>query len=387
MRAPRLPRTLLVLAICALSFAVCTLSPACKKSKYTPPVDNLTVFIGSTDSNLYALDANTGTKKWSFRTPGAIYASPTVYKGLVYIAGGGNTLYALDTATGAEIWSYPTGGSLGPTPTLSAGILYFTNGNDSVFALDLDTRVLSWAVQVGNPGYEAISASPTVYNGTLYLSGPQGWTMIALDATTGQQKWTDPPSYNLNFTTAVVTNPCYSGGLIYVGSPDGKIEAISVVTGVVQWSDTVYNLVLSSPTAADGNIYFCLGNIVYSVDAMTGKLQWQDTTQGAIDGSPIVVNGTLYIGDQSPHLYEMDAATGKLKLTPSYVGAFDLNAGPTYANGIVYLGSADQHVYSVDAASGTVNWAFMMNGYSASGPCVTGSDGSVYHPGSSGEQN
>ena len=70
------------------------------------------VYVGSSDRNLYAVDARTGTKIWIFPTGGSVFSSPTVTDGLVYVGSGDGNMYALNARTGATIWKCPTGGSI-----------------------------------------------------------------------------------------------------------------------------------------------------------------------------------------------------------------------------------------------------------------------------------
>ena len=67
-----------------------------------------TAFVGSTDSNMYALAADSGKKLWSFTADDGIEASPLVLEGVVYVGGVDGNLYALDAATGALKWKYKT---------------------------------------------------------------------------------------------------------------------------------------------------------------------------------------------------------------------------------------------------------------------------------------
>jgi outer membrane protein assembly factor BamB len=73
-----------------------------------------TVFVGSYDHHLYALDAVTGKPRWSFDTGERISGSPSVIGRLVYVstlAPGGRkgVTYAIDSATGQRVWSFPDG--------------------------------------------------------------------------------------------------------------------------------------------------------------------------------------------------------------------------------------------------------------------------------------
>jgi outer membrane protein assembly factor BamB len=52
------------------------------------------VYVGSYDGNLYALNAATGAKLWSYHTGNQVFASPTVVNGVVYVGSGDGNMYA-----------------------------------------------------------------------------------------------------------------------------------------------------------------------------------------------------------------------------------------------------------------------------------------------------
>jgi len=60
----------------------------------SPAVANNVVYVGSWDGSLYALDARSGTKFWSYQTGDGIYSSPTVVNGVVYVGSDSGKLYA-----------------------------------------------------------------------------------------------------------------------------------------------------------------------------------------------------------------------------------------------------------------------------------------------------
>ncbi|MFD7475164.1 PQQ-binding-like beta-propeller repeat protein [Streptomyces sp. NPDC059837] len=66
-----------------------------------------TVYVGSNNHRLYALDASTGFERRTYTTGGAVRSSPAVVDGTVYVGSndgiGKNdaTLFALDAVTGA----------------------------------------------------------------------------------------------------------------------------------------------------------------------------------------------------------------------------------------------------------------------------------------------
>jgi PGF-CTERM protein len=74
----------------------------------SPTVADGTVYFGSDDGTLYAVDAATGEQEWAFthQPPYAVDSSPTVADGTVYVGSQGGNLYAVDAATGRQEWAF-----------------------------------------------------------------------------------------------------------------------------------------------------------------------------------------------------------------------------------------------------------------------------------------
>jgi outer membrane protein assembly factor BamB len=105
------------------------------------------VYIGSSDGNLYALNANTGEKLWNYATGGGP-TSPAVANGVVYIGADvpgccgeseGENLYALNASTGVKLWSFRprTKSGAGISPAVANGMVFFGNFNHSLAAFGL----------------------------------------------------------------------------------------------------------------------------------------------------------------------------------------------------------------------------------------------------------
>ncbi|MGH9280748.1 MAG: PQQ-binding-like beta-propeller repeat protein, partial [Acidimicrobiales bacterium] len=66
----------------------------------SPAVANGTVYVGSDDTRLYAMNAATGQILWSTITGGSVRSSPAVANGTVYVGSDDTRLYAMNAATG-----------------------------------------------------------------------------------------------------------------------------------------------------------------------------------------------------------------------------------------------------------------------------------------------
>jgi outer membrane protein assembly factor BamB len=67
----------------------------------SPAVANGTVYVGSDDSNIYALNATTGKLTWSFTTGDEVISCPAVVNGVVYVGSYDSYVYAIGNAAAA----------------------------------------------------------------------------------------------------------------------------------------------------------------------------------------------------------------------------------------------------------------------------------------------
>src|SRR5262249_55259447 len=100
-----------------------------------------------------------------------VFSSPAVANGVVYVGGADHNVYALDASTGAKLWSFPTGGFIDHcSPAVANGVVYIGSGDGKVDALDATSRTKLWTFTTGGGG----TASPAVANGTVYVGSNDG---------------------------------------------------------------------------------------------------------------------------------------------------------------------------------------------------------------------
>jgi outer membrane protein assembly factor BamB/tetratricopeptide (TPR) repeat protein len=318
-----------------------------------------TVYVGSNDSKLYAVDAGTGEQEWTFETSESVFSSPTVVDSTLYVGSEGNSLHAVDAGTGIEQWAFGTSDLVRSSPTVVDGVVYVGSFDNKLYAVDAGTGEQEWAFETN----DTVFSSPTVVDDTLYVGGSLNNKLYAVDAATGSQQWA--------FDTggSVDSSPTVVGGTVYVGSFDNKLYAVDAATGSQRWAFDTGGSILSSPTVMGGTVYVgSYDSELYAVDAATGSQQWVFNTGNGVDSSPTVVDGTVYVGSYDSKLYAVDAATGNQQW------AFETGpvvySSPTVVDGTVYVGSRDNNLYAVDAATGNQQWAFETGDDVESSPTV-----------------
>ncbi|HEX6798013.1 MAG TPA: PQQ-binding-like beta-propeller repeat protein [Ktedonobacterales bacterium] len=140
----------------------------------TPTIASSVIYVGSQDNFVYALDAGTGARLWSFPTNGPItYSSPVIANGVLYVGSNDNNLYALNARSGRLVWQYATGGQINGTPTLASGVVYAGSYDQYVHAVDATSGKL---IRKYNAGGQ-VFAQPVVAEGVLYVVTGNGWVL------------------------------------------------------------------------------------------------------------------------------------------------------------------------------------------------------------------
>jgi outer membrane protein assembly factor BamB len=375
----------------------------------SPLVVGATVYIGSRDHFLYALDTARGALRWKFETQGPVSSSPGYRDGVVYVGSVDGRLYAVDAATGKQRWVFKTLGEsrfIAPgihgatprtemmadpfdvflsSPTIVGDMLYFGSGDHNVYALDAATGALRWKFATAN----VVHASPAVADGLLYV-GSWDRNMYALDALTGQERWrfqtgNDTTIYN---QIGIASSATVANGAVFFGCRDGHFYALDAKSGTLRWShDNHTGWVIASPAVKDGVVYFPTsdGMRFKALDAATGAVKFNVETKAISFSSPAIVNRTLYYGSSDGWVHAIDIANGNIvaefqsggskanaaryvddkghiksdALYPDFtydgmiIGLhrmFTLGSilsSPVVANGVLYVGSTDGNVYAL----------------------------------------
>jgi outer membrane protein assembly factor BamB len=301
---------------------------------------------------------------WHYATGGVVSSSPAIAGGIAYVGSSDGNIYALDATTGVPMWNYTTGGTVRSSPAVDDGMVFVSSDDGYTYDFNAQTGTLQWKSMTGGG-----QSSPAVANGVVYV-GSSNDTVVALSETTGDILWT--------YTTSGIVNssPAVSGGMVYVGSHDHNVYALNATTGACVWSYTTGGPVPSSPAVAGGIVYVGSDDWnVYALNAATGAYIWSVYVYGSVPCSPAVANGVVYVGSEDHRVYALNATTGSALWT-YLTGAGIGFSSPTVASGIVFIGSEDDKLIALNATMGSLIWSYSTNGYLESTPAVA--DGNVY---------
>lgn len=207
------------------------------ETHFNPVVGNDTVFVGSLDGNLYALDARTGVERWRFTGAGEITGSAAVVEGVVYTPDGAGALVALDAATGTERWREDvdmavTGSS---SPVVVDGVVYVPSADGHAYGLDAATGVERWSWEGSEP-----ARGIALGDGVAYV-GAEDRRLHAVSLTDGQELWSAHTLSSGVSSSLVAAGSVYVSNLLGPQDPTSELSALDEATGEVRWrfQDTV----------------------------------------------------------------------------------------------------------------------------------------------------
>jgi outer membrane protein assembly factor BamB/serine/threonine protein kinase len=305
-------------------------------------VGNGLVYIGSNDSNLYALDAGTGDERWHYKAGGQITSTPAVVNGVVYVGCDDHQLHAVDATTGQARWQFDTGAAVHSSPTVVNGVVYIGCRSNSLVAVDAATGALRWRFPAG----DWFNSSPAVVNGLVYC-GCRDTNVYCLDAASGAERW------RFTTTSSVDSSPRVVDNAVYIGTDDKRVLSLDATTGKLIWQHpNPSGGVVSTPAIADGVLYVGSDDHnLYALAADTGEARWTYPTAGGIRSSPVVAGDLVYVGSQDRYLHAVSRANGQRRWAFKTPGPID-DSSPKVADGLVYIGSLGHTVHAVDAITG-----------------------------------
>jgi eukaryotic-like serine/threonine-protein kinase len=250
----------------------------------SPAIADGTLYFGSDDYLLYAIDAKTGKEFWHYDTDSPAGVSPLVDNGIVYYGAAGGYSYALNCENGQRRLRYGTRYAVYSSPVVDEDVVYFTTANGLVIAVDGMARTWLWEHEI-RPVWAQLWAMMT------WLPKPPEQSGFL---------WT------LSLRRANTTTPVIDGNIMYLGSGE-YIVALDLNNQQILWEFKTGGIVRSSPAKAGPVVYAGSDDgYLYAVDAATGELKWQYKTGSAITSSPAVVDGVVYVGSHDSNLYAIE---------------------------------------------------------------------------------
>jgi RNA polymerase sigma factor (sigma-70 family) len=328
----------------------------------SPLVVGTTVYVGSADRFLRALDAASGKELWRFETGGSVSSSPCFADGVVYVASRDRYVYAVGADNGQLRWRFAMGEDKPfpwgfeyfiSSPLVVGDRVYVGGGDGCLYALDARSGVEVWKRQTGG----RVRSSPAYADQTVFVGSADG-CLYACDAAAGNLVWRFesegtriPPNKARFDRRSLVSSPAIGDSVVAIGGRDGFLYGVDRKTGKERWRfDHQRAWVTSSPAVAQGLALAGSGDgkFFQAVNLDDGKEKWHFPTEAAVFGSGTISGDAVYFSDYSGEVYCLAVQTGA-KLWQVRLPGRVVSTPAIAEDGVVYVGCDDGCLYALEA--------------------------------------
>lgn len=302
--------------------------------------------------------------RWKFKTEDEIRCNPAAYRDMAFVGSYDTNVWALKLQNGELAWKFATNGGIASSPVVDEEnrSVLFGSEDYSFYSVDMRSGRINWSYRTEG----RIRSTAQIAHGRVFFGSDDGH-LYALMAATGRFLW----KYDLG--SEVQSSPFVTNEIIIVGSTAGEVAAVDLSGGKRKWGVRAKRSVLSSPYVdpVEGICYFgASDNHVYAVDASGGYTSWRFRTRGPVISSPTVSDGIVYVGSADGSLYALNAQTAREKW--KFTTDKPIVASPTVHKDVVYVGGTDEYLYCIDTQSGKDRWKFKTGGAITSKPFIIG---------------
>jgi outer membrane protein assembly factor BamB len=290
--------------------------PDYASAQLTPVVKGGNVFIADISGKISMLDAVNGKTIWSHTIANSITSNPGVGNDLVYIGTRNANFIALDRKNGTERWRTQLSSVTLATPLVLKDSVIVQTIDGKVASLNANTGKLNWTYSNPVPKLTLRGTASPIKVGDAIIVGFAAGSLVSLDVNNGEINWTatiTTPRGRTDLERLADIDGLFQAfdNTVYVCSYQGRVAAVSVADGNIQWSRKMSSY--RGLSIGNGQIYISdVADNVWALDARTGATLWR---QGKLSGreisAPVAVGKDVVVADFDGYIHWMSGEDGR----------------------------------------------------------------------------
>lgn len=284
-------------------------------AQLAPVVDGGDIFITDISGKISMLDASTGKRLWSHHVNEKISSGPGVGESMVYAGTTNAEFIALDRKNGSERWKTQLSSVTLSIPLLVKNSIIVQTIDGKVTSLDALTGKIDWSYSHDVPKLTLRGTSSPLKVRDQVLIGLADGELVSLDVDSGEVKWSTTittPRGRTDLERLSDIDGLFqsSDDTVYVCSYQGRVAAVSVTDGNIQWSRKMSSF--RGLTVGGGQIYISdVADHVWALDAHTGATLWrQDNLAGREITVPVAFGKDVVVADYDGYIHWMSGEDG-----------------------------------------------------------------------------
>ena len=332
-------------------------------SQLQPAVDETAVYSAARDGSVKALAVKSGKVLWSThlhaqQDNAGLHLSARVSGGIglgdgtLFIGTENAEVYALNTRDGKVKWSTTVSGEVLAQPVYDNGLVVIHTSRDDLIALDSNDGKQIWRLSHSQPNLTLRgNATPSIAQGGIIYGRSDGYIAVALLAD-GQSGWQLPVARAYGATELerlvdVDMQPVILNNIVYALAYNGNLVAIELLSGRELWSQKYSGFNNISVNGQDIFLTDYRGYI-FAVNRDNGEQRWVNKQLSYRNVTGVTVaNQYLVVGDEEGYLHWLDRFTGQ------FVAQQDLDEGGLYKEPVatathLYLQTRDGEIIAIE---------------------------------------
>jgi outer membrane protein assembly factor BamB len=288
-----------------------------QRLKLLPAVDGNRVYVADRNGAISAYELDSGKLAWRNKTKLALSAGAGVGDGLVLAGSSEGRLVALDAETGKQLWVADVPSEVLAVPRVYDDIVIVQTVDGTISALKAQDGEHLWLYDRSVPVLTLRGTSSPLVQGGAVIAGFANGKLVALDVRSGREVWSAAVAVprgrtELQRIVDLDADAVIAGGVLYAGSYQGRLVAVSLQDGRIVWNremSTYAGLSVDSSQVlvSDAN------SEVWAIDRRTGRSLWKqaELRQRGLTG-PTSIDDYVAVGDFEGYLHLLSRSDGSI---------------------------------------------------------------------------
>lgn len=312
-----------------------------------PAISGGQVFIADARGRVVALAADSGREIWRRDTNYRFSGGPDVSGDTLVLGTSQGELVALAVQDGHELWRTSLGSEVLSVPRLNGdGKVIVHTLDDTIHGIEATTGKELWRISYPAPVLTLRGSSTPLILPDATVVGLSGGKLVKIDTNDGIPLWevviTRPSGRSeLARIADIDADPILIDTSLYVGSYNGDLAGVDVITGSVTWRR---ELSAHAGLAADDSGLFVTDSQdqVWSASITDGAGRWkQEALRYRQLTAPTLVGNLIAVGDFEGYLHILDKSDGRLLGRTRITKKAGIIARPVLQDGRLYIYAQD----------------------------------------------
>jgi len=310
-----------------------------------PVGDGNRIYAASVNGNVFAFDPENGRQIWRNKLGIGLSSGPAVGGDIVVVVAADGFVVALSAADGSERWrAYISGESLA-APLVYEGQVAVQTVDNTLTALSIYDGSKRWSMEQSTPTLTIRGSASPVQSGKLVIAGFDNGRLVAVNLETGDIEWESmlsPPSgrSDLDRLADIDGDIAIVGQDVYASGYHGRVASLAAESGQILWSRELSTY--EGVTADWNNVYTTLENgELVALNRRSGAEVWRQNALLRREPTvPVSFQTTVVVGDLDGYLHFFSNVDGEPVARVRAAGAAVISTPVVVANRL-YVQSDD----------------------------------------------